>query len=207
MPIKLFYAPGSCSLAPHVVLEWIGHPYELVRVRYGSPELVAVNPAGAVPVLDTGEGWTLTQVAAILVYLAGRFPEAALGGDGSLRAKAEIARWASFFGGDLHPAFYPIFSPARYTKATEEAALEAVRLAGQDLVRKKLALLDGHLKGRRTMVGERRSVIDAYALPLLRWAEARLPDQLKAYPNVARHLDMMRADPAVGRVMASEQIT
>ena len=56
MPVKLFYAPGACSLAPHVVLEWIGRPYEAVRVQYGSPELLKVNPAGAVPVLDTGEG-------------------------------------------------------------------------------------------------------------------------------------------------------
>ena len=66
MPIKLFYAPGACSLAPHVVLEWIGNPYTALRVQYGSPELLQLNPAGAVPVLDTGEGWTLTQAGAIL---------------------------------------------------------------------------------------------------------------------------------------------
>ena len=56
----LFYAPGACSLAPHVVLEWIGEPYEAKRVRYQSAELLAVNPAGSVPVLQRADGWTLT---------------------------------------------------------------------------------------------------------------------------------------------------
>ena len=83
MSLKLYYAPGACSLAPHVVLEWIGQPYEAIRVQYGSPELLKLNPSGAVPVLDTGEGWTLTQAGAVLHHLARRFPEAKLGADGN----------------------------------------------------------------------------------------------------------------------------
>ena len=54
--LKLYYYPGACSLAPHLVLEWIGAPYEAIRVKLGDPAYNAINPAGAVPALDTGEG-------------------------------------------------------------------------------------------------------------------------------------------------------
>ena len=85
MTLRLFYAPGACSLAPQVALHWIGAPFEALPVKYGSPELVAVNPAGAVPALDTGEEWTLTQAGASLHYLARRFPKAELGAKPFLR--------------------------------------------------------------------------------------------------------------------------
>ena len=63
----LYYALGACSLAPHITLEWIGRPYEAVRVQYGSDELLAVNPAGAVPTLREDDGWLLTQAGAAYV--------------------------------------------------------------------------------------------------------------------------------------------
>ena len=205
MTLKLFYAPGACSLAPHVALHWIGAPYEAVRVKYGSPELVAVNPAGAVPALDTGKGWTLTQAGAILQYLARRFPEAELGAEPFLRGEAEFNRWSSFFTGDLHPAFFPLFSPARYTTSKDMAAQDQVRQAAQVLVAKRLALLDTQLQGRRFIVADRRTVLDAYALPMLRWSAAKLPDGLAPFPNVLAHLACMLADPRVIQVIASEE--
>ncbi|GHE76249.1 hypothetical protein GCM10019059_39450 [Camelimonas fluminis] len=85
----LFYMPGACSLAPHIVLEWIGAPFEAKRVRREAPELLAVNPAGAVPVLVEDDGWSLTQAGAILDYLAHKHPEAdLLGGKGLRRRRA-----------------------------------------------------------------------------------------------------------------------
>ena len=108
----LYYALGACSLAPHIVLEWIGAPYEAVKVQYGSKELLAVNPAGAVPTLREDDGWLLTQAGAILHYLAHKHPQADLAGDASPRGSAELDRWSSFFTGDLHPSFYPIFMPS-----------------------------------------------------------------------------------------------
>ena len=205
MALKLFYAPGACSLAPHVALHWIGTPYKAVRVKYGSPELVAVNPAGSVPALDTGEGWTLTQAGAILHYLARRFPEAELGAEPSLQGEAEFDRWSSFFTGDLHPAFFPLFSPARYTASSDMAAQDQVRQAARALVAKRLALLDAHLQGRQFIVADRRTVLDAYALPMLRWSAAKLPDGLAPYPNVYAHLGRLLADPGATQVIASEE--
>lgn len=116
----LYYADGACSLAPHIALEWIGRPYEAVRVRYGSDELLAVNPAGAVPTLREDDGWLLTQAGAILDYLAHKHPEARLAGGDGARAKAEAHRWSAFFTSDVHAAFWPIFMPSRYTTDTSD---------------------------------------------------------------------------------------
>src|SRR5208283_3231314 len=99
--MKLYYAAGACSLGVHIVLEWIGAPYEAQAVKPGSPELLKVNPLGAVPALDTGEGWILTQAAAILRHLTRAYPQARLAGGQGVREQAEIDRWLCFFTGDV----------------------------------------------------------------------------------------------------------
>ncbi len=125
----LYYALGACSLAPHVALEWIGAPYDAVKVQYGSDELRAVNPAGAVPTFREDDGWTLTQAGAILDHLVHKHPQARLAG-GGVRARAEAHRWSAFFTSDVHAAFWPIFMPDRYTTDRGEAARRAVVEAG-----------------------------------------------------------------------------
>src|SRR5699024_1727233 len=93
--MKLYYMPGACSLATHIVLEWIGVPYTTQRLSHDELKqdaFLAVNPAGAVPALDI-DGWVLTQNAAILGYLAESHPDAGLAGDGSPRGHAEVNRW------------------------------------------------------------------------------------------------------------------
>lgn len=201
----LYYALGACSLAPHIVLEWIGAPYQAVRVQYGSPELLAVNPAGAVPTLREDDGWLLTQAGAILDYLAHKHPEAGLGGDGSLRGNAEAHRWSSFLTSDVHASFWPIFMADRYTADTSDAAKQAVVAAGHALVKKQFAILNRHLEGRDWILDGGRSVIDAYAFPMIRWAIKLLPGGLADYPDIQALHDRLAADPAVRKVLAQEQ--
>jgi glutathione S-transferase len=200
----LYYAVGACSLAPHVALEWIGEPYEAVRVDYGSKELLAVNPAGAVPTLREDDGWLLTQAGAILDYLAHKHPEAGLAGGDGLRAKAEIHRWSAFFTSDVHAAFWPIFMPHRYSTDGSENARRAVAEAGRKLVAKQFGILNRHLDGREYILDGGRSVIDAYSFPMIRWAIKLLPGGLNEYPNVQALHDRINADPAVQRVLARE---
>ncbi|MGX1098154.1 glutathione S-transferase family protein [Amorphus sp. MBR-141] len=200
----LYYAVGACSLAPHVALEWIGAPYEAVNVQYGSKELVAVNPAGAVPTLQEDDGWLLTQCGAILDYLASKHPEAGLAGGDSIRAEAEAHRWSAFFTSDVHAAFWPIFMPFRYTTDKSDAAQSAVVEAGQRLVAKQFRILDSHLDGRDYILDGGRSVIDAYSFPMMRWAIKLLPNGLKEYPNVQALHDRIAADPAVRKVLGRE---
>lgn len=201
----LYYSPGACSLAPHIVLEWIGAPYEAVRVETGSDAYKQINPTGAVPALREEDGWTLSQAGAVLEYLAAKHPEAGLGGVQDLRGQAELHRWSSFFTSDMHAAFWPIFNPARYTTDTSDAALAAAAAAGVELVRRQLGFLDAHLEGREWVLDGGRSVIDAYAFPMLRWAVAKVPGGLGEYPNVKALMDRLAADPAVKQVLADER--
>ncbi|MCQ0090808.1 glutathione S-transferase family protein [Roseovarius sp. M141] len=199
----LFYAPGACSLAPHIVLEWIGAPYESVKVGFGSKELLAVNPAGSVPTLREEDGWLLNQCGAILDYLAGKHPEAGLSGGDSLREKAEAHRWSAFFTSDMHAAFWPIFLPQRYTTDAGDEAKQAVIEAGHALVRKQLGLLDAHLNGQKWILGQ-RSVIDAYAFPMIRWAIRMVPNGLAGHANVQALHDRLAADKDVQKILDRE---
>lgn len=203
----LYYATGACSLAPHIVLEWIGAPYDTVKVQFGSKELLAVNPSGAVPTLQEDDGWLLTQAGAIIDYLAHKHPEAGLTGGDSLREKAEAHRWSAFLTSDMHAAFWPVFTPARYTTDPSDEAKKAVVAAGLKLVQKQMTVLNDHLEGRDWILGDGRgvrSVIDAYAFPMIRWGIKMLPNGIADYPNVQALYDRLAADPAVQRVIARE---
>ena len=202
--LKLYYAPGACSLSVHIVLEWIGAPYEIERSDPSSPDYLKVNPAGAVPALRIGDGAPLTQCSAILHYLVRRFPEADLADDTTPERAAELDRWAAFLTGDLHPAFFPVFMPAPYTTDPNPAALDRVKQAGLALVAKKLKLIEAHLEGREHFVDAKRTFVDAYSVPMVRWACSMLPGGLDAYPGVRRHHQAMLSDPAVRKVMLEE---
>jgi glutathione S-transferase len=202
----LYYVPGACSLAVHIVLEWIGTPYVAIRVAYGDAVIKQLNPAGAVPVLDDGEGHTLTQAAAILKYLAHTHADSDLLDERSPAAVAELDRWLAFLTGDLHPAFFPIFLPARYTVSTDSRALEDVAAAGGHLVRAKLRLLESHLDGKSWIAGDKRTIADAYVTPMIRWAIEMLGG-LNEFPAMLAHHKRMLADPAVQRVLVAEGLT
>ncbi len=94
--------------------------------------------------------------------------------------------------------------PDRYTRAREKEAFDNVREAAKALVRKKFDIVDAHLAGRRFMVGDKRSYLDAYVFPMERWAASLLEDGLSKYPNVQKHHDMMAADEGVKRALAAE---
>ncbi|HEU0153175.1 MAG TPA: glutathione S-transferase family protein [Arenimonas sp.] len=200
----LYYAPGACSLSVHIVMEWLKEPYNAIKVDPSSDEFRKLNPAGQVPTFITPEKVTLTQCAAILRYLSRRFPAAKLADDSSPESSAETERWSAFLTGDLHPAFFPVFMPGRYTVATDDESLKNVKAAGLDLVRKKLAILDAVLQDRPFYTGRERSYVDAYSVPMVRWATKVLPEGLKGYPNVKNHHEHMLADPAVVRAMTAE---
>ena len=200
----LYYAPGACSLSVHIVLEWLGEPYRAVRVDPSDPAYRKLNPAGQVPALELDGGEILTQCSAILGYLSHTHPDAGLSGDPSPLGQARLGRWSAFFTGDVHPAFFPVFMPQRYTTADDDASLDHVREAGMGLVRKRLDLLEAQLAGRDHIVGDTRTYVDAYSVPMIRWASAMLPGGLDDWPSVKAHQENMLADPAVKRVMREE---
>ena len=200
--MKLYYSPGACSLADHIVLEWIGKPYEAVKLareeRY-KPEYLAINPAGAVPALEH-DGWVLTQNAAILNYLADLHPESGLGGDGSAKSRAEVNKWLSFANSDVHPAFHPIFGSTAYLEDT--AIVDKTKDAARAKVRTLFERADAHLQGR-DWLADGRSVADPYLYVTYRWARATGVD-VSGLDNLAGLASRMEADPAVQKVLKDE---
>ena len=200
--MKLYYSPGACSLSDHIVLEWIGQPYEAVRLsreQRQTPEYLAINPAGAVPAFEE-DGWVLTQNAAILNYLADRFPEARLGGDGSLRGRADVNKWLAMANADIHPAFHPLFGAPAYLE--DPVLIERSKQAARDKLRVLFGRVDRQLAGRDWITGS-RSIADPYLFVVTRWALAMEVD-LSGLDNLHRFFDHMLADPGVQRALQQE---
>ena len=200
--MKLYYFPGSCALAPHIVLEWLGINFAPVRITKGDPEYLKVNPLGVVPALESG-GKLYTQADAILHWLAESYPDVELAGDGTPDANYEVNQWMAFLTGDLHPAFFPFFNTERYTTSAGDEQLAAIKAASQLLVAKYYNHLAEHLQGRKYIVGDRRSIADAYTIPMLRWG--RLLDKpLKEYDALNSYLTRWEADAGVRRAMKEQ---
>lgn len=200
--MKLHYMPGACPLAAHIVLEWIGAPYEAQAHSHADlhqPAYLAINPLGAVPALEI-EGGVITQNAGVLDYLAEAFPEAGLGGDGTPRGNAEVHRWLGFVNSDVHPAFKPLFGSTAYLG--DEAAIEKTKVNARQALRGLFAIVDNQLKGRDWIAG-RRSIADAYLFVVLRWAHAVRVD-LSGLEETARFEAMMNADAGVQRALKAE---
>ncbi len=200
--MKLYYYPGACSLATHIVLEWIGKPYELqkVNIHPKSADLLAVNPGGAVPVIED-QGWVLTQNAAILNYLADAFPEAELGGDGTAESRAEVNRWLGVINSDMHPAFKPLFGTTAYLE--DEAAIAKSQDHARQALRTHFETLDSQLAGRDWLAGA-RSIADPYLFVLLRWGKALKLD-MAGLDNLEAFFTRMQADAAVAKVLKAEE--
>ena len=200
--MKLYYKPGACSLADLIVLEWASAPYEAVRMSHEglkSPEYLAMNPGGAVPVLKHGD-FVLSENVAILGYVADLYPEARLLGDGTPLARAEVMRWVGFLNSDVHKAFGPIFTPGRYLPHL--AFAERLAAAARLRIRNLLTRLDERLAGRSWLTGE-RSVADAYLFVITRWASSKVG--LREFPNLSRFAIRMSSDASVRAALATEE--
>ena len=201
--MKLYYSPGACSLADHIALEWTGKPYEATAVSREarkSPEFLALNPAGAVPVLEH-DGWVLTQNTAILNYIAATHPEAGLTGDGSPRSRAEVDRWLAFVNSDVHPAFKPLFGATAYLG--DAAMIEKSKDAARTQLRTLFERVDAQLGKHDWIAGSTRSIADPYLYVVTRWARAQGVD-LKGLDNLERHFRQMEADPGVQAALKQE---
>lgn len=200
--MKLYTTPGTCATGDHISLQWAGGPFEVqvvTREQRQSPEYRAINPAGQVPALQDGD-FLLTQNTAILGYIADTWPEAGLAGDGSKQQRAEANRWLAFVNSDLHPAFKPLFGPARYT--TDEAGYDAVQAQARKNARALFETADRQLEGRQWLAGF-RSYADPYLFVTLQWAKKNGVD-LSGLDNLAAFDARMAADPGVQAALKTE---
>lgn len=202
--MKLYFSPGACSLATHIVLEWTGKPYDAQKVDiHGtkSPALVKHNPMGAVPLLED-DGFWLTQNSAILNYLADKFPDAKIAGDDTPKGRAEVNRWLGFVNSDMHPVFKAYFGALDYLD--DEKMIAKGKANAGEVLGKRFAILDQQLAGREWLGGARHSIADAYAFVLARWA-AYVGISLHGMKNLQAFVVRMNEDAAVKRVLAAEE--
>ena len=200
--MKLYYYPGACSLADHIVLEWTGLEYEAVRVTaqgMKSDEYLRMNPHGQVPLLVDGD-FTLTENVAILTYLAELAPGSGLLGDGSFQGKAEVMRWLAHLNSDVHGAFKPYFAPSRFL--VDKAQAEALALQAQVVVMMYMERLDKHLTSRDWLAGNSKSIADPYLFVMLRWAKGMGAQDLR---HLAKFHDRMLTDAGVIAALTEEE--
>lgn len=201
--MKLYYMPGACPLADHIVLEWVGAPYEMVEVKRDklkSPEYLKINPRGAVPALVDGD-FVLTENVAILNYIADLYPEKKLHGDGTPRGRAEVNRWLGFINSDLHQSFKPMFGPASFiADASQHAELAA---NASKKLSELFKIINTPLTKHDWLAGAHRSIADPYLFVLLTWAKGKKID-LSGLDGLERFFQRMQADVGVKAAMHAE---
>jgi glutathione S-transferase len=202
--MKLFYAPGACSIGIHVLLEEIGKPYELqqLALRDGEqmkPDYVAVNPKSKVPALVRDDGSVVTEFPAIAYYLGRSNPAAKLFPE-DLEAQVRVLETMEYIAATVHmQGFTRIFRPTNFTD--DPAKEESVKAAGLVIAERGLAVLDQQL-GAKTYVAGAFSIADAAQFFVEFWYATRMGKTLPA--NLARHYAAMNARPSVQKVLKDE---
>ena len=200
--MDLYFAPLACSLAARIALHESAQDarfHEVIlstkRTRDGE-EYLLINPKGQVPALRTDEGRFLTEVAAILQYVADRAPSSGLAPAVSSFERYELQQWLSYIGSEVHKqVFYAIFSPASPPEARAHAR-DVVLPAKYDY-------LSTHLEHRPFLLNDRFTVADAYLVTTLNWAAPAGVD-LGRWPVLAAYHARMSQRPAVARAIGEE---
>jgi glutathione S-transferase len=197
--MKLTYAAATCSHAVHIALREAGLPFELDRYDMKKGELASggaltdVNPKGYVPVLELDDGARLTEVAAILQYIADRAPECGLAPPAGTMARYRLIEWLHFIGMEIHKIYWPLFHEG--TEIENQKARE--KLA------RSFTYVQSALGTEPYLMGETFTVADAYLVTVLNWAKAGGID-LARWPGLLAYRLRVRARPAVGDALEAE---
>ena len=196
--MKLYYSPGACSQAAHILLHETGLPHdsEAVDIRAhrtaSGGDYLAINPKGAVPALVIGDE-VLTENGAVLQYIGDKAGnETLLPGAGIERYR--VIEWLAHLGSDVHKSFGPLFNPA---------SSEDVKQDARATVGKKFDYLEGKLEGRDYLAGPSMTVADPYLFAMLGWTGMHGID-LARWPNLAALRQRMEQRPSVQAVMQAE---
>jgi glutathione S-transferase len=197
--MKLFYAPGACSLAPHIAMRELGIPVELKKVdlkakQYDGGDYKQVNAKGYVPAIATDDGTVLTECPVILQYLADQKPDAGLAPKPGDKARYKLQEMLSFTTSEIHKGFGNFFNPAM----TDEW-----RKAVTDRLSLRLDWLAKQLEGKPYVMGEKFTVADAYLFTILNWAGPSKFD-LSKWPAITDYQKRVGARPKVKEAMVAE---
>ena len=198
--MKLYYAPGACSLAVNIALHEADIPFDLERVdnkakvTKSGENFWEVNSKGVVPVLKHDNGETMTEAVALLQYVADRKPERGLMPKAGAPDYYRALEWLTFISSELHKQFTPLFkdgTPAEY------------RPVAKDNVMKAFKHVDEKLAGKQYLVGDRYSIADIYLFVVSNWARFQDID-IAQWPNLNALRTRIRERPKVQDAMKKE---
>jgi glutathione S-transferase len=198
--MKLYFAPGACSLSPHIVLRESGATFELDQVdnrekkTKSGKDYWTVNPKGQVPVLELDNGELLTEGPVIVQYIADQRPASGLAPAAGTIERYRVQEWLNFITSELHKSFGPIFRPT---------TPDAYKAISKENLGKRFDWLDGKLAGRQYLMGDKFTIADAYLFTVLRWA-ARVDIDLAKWPNLKAYVDRVAARPKVHEALKAE---
>ncbi len=198
--LKLFYAPGTCSLSCHIVLKEAGLPFEPIKTDIraktmeGGADYKAINPLGYVPALALDDGTILTEGPAIVQYIADKAPEKHLAPANGTLDRYKMQSWLNFVSTEMHKGFSPLFNPAMPEEAKQIA---------RDRLATRLSHLEAHFTKHDYLMGKAFSCPDAYCFTTLRWTTSTKID-LTPYPHVQAFMKRMEARPAVHAALTAE---
>jgi len=198
--MKLYFAPGACSLSPHIVLNEAGLVHTLEKVSLGSKltasgvDYKTINPKGSVPALQLDDGSVLTEGPAIVQYLADLVPAKQLAPAAGTMARYRLMETLNFISTELHKSFSPLFNPA---------ATDAAKEAARNILQPRISFISKQLGDADYLGGKQFTVADAYLFVVLSWA-AHVKLSLADWPNIQAYLTRVAARPAVHAAMVAE---
>ncbi len=199
--MKLYYALGTCSLNPHIVLREAGLKFDLEKVDLGShktakgADYYSINPKGYVPALELDNGQVLTENPAIVQYIADQKPEAKLAPANGTLERYRLQEWLGYIGTELHKVFGPLWNPN---------ISEAEKKATHDKLKKRFEFIAKNLEGKQFLMGDHFSAPDAYVFVMLGWSQ-HLKVDLSAWPALKSYHERIAARPAVKAALEAEK--
>jgi glutathione S-transferase len=199
--MDLYFSPLACSMATRVALYEAGADATFLevdpktkRIQQDNADFFVVNPLGLVPALRTDDGDILTENAAILQYVANRFPDAQIAA-ASDRERSRLHQWLCFIGTELHKGLFINLldrkAPADVHAYTLQKGLS------------RLDHLNSYLEGREFLL-DHFTVADAYLVTVLNWSQATPQIDFANWPNVKSYLSRLRKRPSVAKALAEE---
>ncbi len=198
--MKLYYAPGACSLSPHIALLEAGLPYDLVKVDLRAKKLengddyLQVNPKGQVPALGLDNGELVTEGPVIIQMIADQAKDKQLAPARDSAERYRLQEWLNFITTELHKNFSPLFQPA---------IPDEVKTFFRDRLASKFKYIDGQLAGRDYLMGKQFTVADGYLFVMLAWAD-RLNLDASGLPNLTAYKARVAARPKVKEALTKE---
>ena len=210
--LQLHYYPGTAAMTPHILLEEIGVPFELVLVdrmadAHKAPAYLKLNPNGLIPVLVDGE-LVLYETAAICLYLCDKYPQAQLAPAVGTLQRAHFYKWLAWLTNTLQATLIAYFYPERWVSEGNASGAAEVKAQAQRKVGTLLDQLDAELArhGGQWLLGKNYSALDPYAMMLGRWTRGFSSAPARTRPHLGPYLQRVLARPAVQRVFATEQL-